>query len=111
VASLLSTRVRAGDLVARLGGDELAVLMPGADLDRAVELAERLRTEASRLTPEGFEPGELSLSLGVASAGRDDAYPLELMSRADEQLYRAKITRNAVGAPRRDATPETLPVR
>jgi hypothetical protein len=31
----------------------------------------------------------------------DAAYPLELMSRADEQLYRAKITRNAVGAPQR----------
>jgi hypothetical protein len=30
------------------------------------------------------------------------AYPLELMSRADAQLYRAKITRNAVGAPPRE---------
>jgi diguanylate cyclase (GGDEF)-like protein len=111
VATLLSTRVRAGDLVARLGGDELAVLMPGADLDRAVELAERLRLEASRLAPAGFDPGELSLSLGVAAVDRDEAYPMELMSRADEQLYRAKITRNAVGAPRRDATPEAVPVR
>ena len=46
--------------------------------------------------------GEISLSLGVAAAGGDQAFPLELMSRADEQLYRAKITRNAVGAPRRD---------
>jgi diguanylate cyclase (GGDEF)-like protein len=105
VAGLLSSRVRAGDLVARLGGDELAVLMPGADLERAIELAERLRSEASRLQPAGFGPGELSLSLGVASAGGDQAYPLELMSRADEQLYRAKITRNAVGAPRRDLSP------
>jgi diguanylate cyclase (GGDEF)-like protein len=99
VAGLLSSRVRAGDLVARLGGDELAVLMPGADLDRAVELAERLRSEAMRLTPDGFQAGEVTLSLGVAAAGGEDAYPLELMSRADAQLYRAKITRNAVGAP------------
>jgi diguanylate cyclase (GGDEF)-like protein len=99
VAGLLSARVRSGDLVARLGGDELAVLMPGADLDRTVELAERLRTEAARLAPDGFEPGEISLSLGVAAAVGDQAHPLELMSRADEQLYRAKITRNAVGAP------------
>jgi diguanylate cyclase (GGDEF)-like protein len=111
VAGLLSSRVRGGDLVARLGGDELAVLMPGADLDRAVELAERLRREAGQLTPAGFEPGELSLSLGVAAAGGDEAYPLELMSRADAQLYRAKITRNAVGSPRSDPTVERLPVR
>jgi diguanylate cyclase (GGDEF)-like protein len=104
VAGLLSSRVRGGDLVARLGGDELGVLMPGADLDRAVELAERLRSEAALLRPDGFDPGELSLSLGVAAAGGDRAYPLELMSGADQQLYRAKITRNAVGAPRTDSS-------
>jgi diguanylate cyclase (GGDEF)-like protein len=100
VAGLLSRRVRSGDLVARLGGDELAVLLPGSDLDRAVELAERLRREAAELAPAGFEAGEINLSLGVAAADGEEAYPLELMSRADEQLYRAKITRNAVGAPR-----------
>jgi diguanylate cyclase (GGDEF)-like protein len=108
VAALLSRRVRTGDLVARLGGDELAVLLPGSDLDRAVELAERLRSEAAELVPPGFGAGEINLSLGVASAAGDEAYPLELMSRADEQLYRAKITRNAVGAPRRD--PAVIPV-
>lgn len=109
VAGMLSARVRAGDLVARLGGDELAVLMPGADLDRACELAERLRAEAAALQPAGFEPAELSLSLGVSAASGPAAYPLELMSRADEQLYRAKITRNAVGAPRREAAPIPRP--
>ncbi|MGY2001582.1 diguanylate cyclase [Blastococcus sp. SYSU DS1024] len=98
VAGLLSARVRGGDLVARLGGDELAVLLPGADEARATELAEQLRCEAQLLRPTGFGAAELSLSLGVAAAAGDDAYPLELMSRADEQLYRAKTTRNAVGA-------------
>ena len=109
VAGLLTRRVRSGDVVARLGGDELAVLMPGSDLDRAIELAERLRCEAAELVPSGFAAGEINLSLGVASAGGDQAYPLELMSRADEQLYRAKITRNAVGAPRREPSPIPQP--
>jgi diguanylate cyclase (GGDEF)-like protein len=108
VAQLLSRRVRTGDLVARLGGDELAVLLPGSDLDRAVELAERLRREAAELVPAGFAAGEINLSLGVAAAEGDQAYPLELMSRADEQLYRAKITRNAVGAPR--VRPPVIPL-
>ena len=102
VAGLLSGRVRAGELAARLGGDELAVLLPGADLDQACELAERLRSEAAELLPAGVDPGELSLSLGVAAAAGSQADPGDLMSRADEQLYRAKITRNAVGAARRD---------
>ena len=99
VAALLARRVRGTDVVARLGGDELAVLLPGTDLERAVELAERLRCEATGLRPPGFAPGELTLSLGVAAASGERAFPLELMSQADGQLYRAKITRNAVGAP------------
>jgi diguanylate cyclase (GGDEF)-like protein len=99
VARLLKDGVRGGDLVARLGGDELAVLMPGADLPRAVELAESLRTGVLDLQPPGFAPGELTVSLGVCVASGERAYPLELMSCADAQLYRAKITRNCVGAP------------
>jgi len=102
VAGLLAQRVRADDVGARLGGDELALLLLGTGLDRAVELAERLRAEAAALRPPGFAPGEVTLSLGVAAASGDQAYPLELMSQADGQLYRAKITRNAVGAPQGD---------
>lgn len=51
------------------------------------------------LVPAGFAPGELNLSLAVAAVSGEQADPLGLMSRADQQLYRAKITRNAVGAP------------
>jgi diguanylate cyclase (GGDEF)-like protein len=109
VAALLAGRVRNGDVVARLGGDELAVLLPGSGIDRAVELAERLRREAAELVPPGFAAGEINLSLGVAAATGAQAFPLELMSRADEQLYRAKITRNAVGAPRAEPSPIPLP--
>jgi hypothetical protein len=45
----------------------------------------------------------------VAAIRGAEAYPLEVMSRADEQLYRAKITRNAVGAPRPEASPVPRP--
>ncbi|MGY1746283.1 diguanylate cyclase [Blastococcus sp. SYSU D00695] len=105
VARLLLRRVRAGDLVARLGGDELAVLLPGSDAARAAELAESLRAAGAGLTPPGFVPGEVTLSLGVAAAA--DATPAELMGRADAGLYSAKATRNAVGTlpPRRDPAP------
>jgi diguanylate cyclase (GGDEF)-like protein len=98
LAGLLRDAVRSGDLAARIGGDELAVLLPGAGLDRAVRLAEALRSEAQLLWPEGFDRPGVSVSLGVAaSAGPTD--PDELLATADTQLYLAKRTRNAVGAP------------
>jgi diguanylate cyclase (GGDEF)-like protein len=98
VAALLRAHVPAGDLVARLGGDELAVLLPRADGARAVALAETLRRETERAAPGGFAPGELTVSVGVATARDGEAFPLELIARADQQLYRAKITRNTVAA-------------
>jgi diguanylate cyclase (GGDEF)-like protein len=97
VAQLLRGRVRDGDLVARLGGDEIGVLLPGTDLERAAGLAEQVRREAALLAPARVSAGELTLSLGVATGSGARAYPLELMSCADAQLYCAKITRNAVG--------------
>jgi diguanylate cyclase (GGDEF)-like protein len=98
VAALLQARVRAGDLVARLGGDEIALLLPGADLERARAVAEEARLAATRLQPTGFPGMQLTLSLGVAVATGEQSVPQWLMSDADEQLYRAKATRNAVSA-------------
>jgi diguanylate cyclase (GGDEF)-like protein len=98
VAGLLSARVRGGDLVARLGGDELGVLLPGADEARAVALAEQLRADAALLQPPGFDAGEVTVSVGVAVAAGPPTSPEALMARADAQLYRAKVTRNAVAA-------------
>ncbi|MGZ4603363.1 MAG: diguanylate cyclase [Kineosporiaceae bacterium] len=99
VAGVLTTAVRDGDVVARLGGDELSVLLPHTSVERAVLLAERLRAKVAELRPTGFGPGEVTVSLGVAGATGEQAFPMELMARADQQLYRAKITRNCVGAP------------
>ena len=98
IAALLQERVRAGDLVARLGGDELALLLPGVDLERASAVAEDARLAATRLEPAGFPGMRLTLSLGVAVATGQQLVPQWLTSDADEQLYRAKATRNAVSA-------------
>ena len=114
VAELLRARTRSTDLVARLGGDELGVLMTGADLREAVQLAEQLRQGARHLdvhqgqtsVESGTEAGAtltlVTLSLGVAAVSGQQALPMVLMAQADEQLYRAKSTRDAV-SPRPEA--------
>lgn len=99
VADLLASTVRHCDVVARLGGDELSVLLPDTTVARAVLLAERLRARTAELQPTGFCPGEVTISIGVAGAAGSQAFPLELMARADQQLFRAKIDRNSVAAP------------
>jgi diguanylate cyclase (GGDEF)-like protein len=103
LADMLRMRVRAGDLAARIGGDELAVLLPGADLDRAVRLAEQLRAAAQQLRPEGFGATGISVSMGVASSTVSGADPEALLAAVDAQLYLAKQTRNTVRAPSLDA--------
>jgi diguanylate cyclase (GGDEF)-like protein len=89
-ADVLRERVRAGDLVARLGGDEFAILCPDTDIAAASALGEDLRTRLSAL-PKGA-----TMSIGVACREPADESATELVLRADDRLYRAKRTRNAV---------------
>lgn len=98
VAAVVADQVGVRGLVARIGGDELAVLLPRADANEAVEVAEQVRLDMLRhaLLPGGHV--RLSLSLGVSAASGAQAKPAELMALADHELYRAKETRNCVSA-------------
>lgn len=110
VADMLAHRVRDSDLVARIGGDEYAVLLRSDGIDAAVDLAEQLRQQALGLRP--IEQLSLSVSLGVAALSGREATPVTLMALGDQQLYRAKATRNAVAAlhlPRPSSGPGYLP--
>ncbi|SDR69734.1 diguanylate cyclase (GGDEF) domain-containing protein [Halopseudomonas xinjiangensis] len=91
VAALLPTRLRETDLFCRLGGEEFALLLPGADLSRAAELADSLR-EHLCATPLQLEGGlvNLSFSAGVASLGEDGCSLDQLLQTADRRMYEAK---------------------
>lgn len=90
LSMMLRAHVRAGDLVSRIGGDEFAVLLEGAPLDEAVEIADRMRLTAAL---EEFVPGARELGLGISAgvtpivAGVDVP---EIIDRADAALYVAK---------------------
>lgn len=82
--------VRRGDLVVRYGGEEFCVLLPATPLGAANALAERIRaaTAANALTARSFR---VTVSIGLTScAGEREVSVADLLSRADEALYRAK---------------------
>ncbi len=89
VAYLLRKQLRAFDLAYRLGGEEFLILVPGSDLERTAELAERLR-EGIAAAPLG-EGLSVTISLGVGASERDQRFDYaSAFADADAALYRAK---------------------
>ena len=89
----LATNVRAIDLPCRLGGEEFVVVMPGASLEDATRVADRIRRDVGAQPfpiMSGAEALTVTVSVGVAaSTGLDDT-PDALLKRADEGVYEAK---------------------
>jgi diguanylate cyclase (GGDEF)-like protein len=90
LAARARAAARAGDLAARVGGEEFALLLPGAPLAGAVELAERLRAAiAAAPVDVGIARLSVTASLGCATLAPGER-PEALLARADARLYEAK---------------------
>jgi diguanylate cyclase (GGDEF)-like protein len=98
-AGILKNGLRRSDVIARYGGDELVILLPEADNETALGVAEKLR-EALRKNIFNWEEKSFSItcSAGIASItdhGLRDWN--QLLNNADKALYSAKESgRNAV---------------
>lgn len=82
---------RDDDLIGRTGGEEFAVLLRGVDIRQARALAERLRRAVENMRLE-LASGNLamSVSVGVADPGGEDADFAQVLKQADDALYIAK---------------------
>lgn len=96
VAQALAQCVRQPqDLIARIGGEEFAVVLRDTDLDRAHEVAERIRSAIRvQALVHGFRPdqvGIVTISLGLAMGRPDSQTAMQaLLEAADQALYEAK---------------------
>ncbi|NRB23705.1 diguanylate cyclase [Shewanella sp.] len=96
IAKILKDDNRKEDVVARFGGEEFVMLLEHCCLHCAVEKAELLREKIEALAPMGIS---VTASFGVAQLMRHEQTFVELFSRADAAVYRAKaLGRNRVVA-------------
>lgn len=92
VAQVAKRLLREGDILVRYGGEEFYAILPGAAVEAAREIGERLRhVVASSNVMDGETPVKTTVSIGITSYPEMAATSEEaLLERADEALYAAK---------------------
>jgi diguanylate cyclase (GGDEF)-like protein/putative nucleotidyltransferase with HDIG domain len=105
IASVLRTTVRQNDMCARFAGDEFVVVLWGCDAEGEERRVRELQ-DAVAVYP--FEPRtgitmSLSISAGAARFPEDGSSFDELLSAADERMYRDKAGRRSRNSNRQSA--------
>ncbi len=87
VREIISTR----ELFFRVGGEEFILLLPGADIKKAVEIGEKIRksVEERKIKTNG-KTISYTVSIGIAQMKPEDTDIYSLLHRADKMLYVAK---------------------
>jgi diguanylate cyclase (GGDEF)-like protein len=88
VTNFLSSSIRDDDVLGRYGGEEFMVIMPNTELNEAYIAADTYRDELSKLVI-GSNNIKITISGGVAEYREDDSI-LDIINRADNNLYKAK---------------------
>ncbi|WP_299874466.1 diguanylate cyclase [uncultured Cocleimonas sp.] len=94
------SNLRLYDKMARIGGEEFCVLLPATKKESALEIAEKIR-EIVAQTPIRTSNGDIlaTISIGISEVENTDTNHVNIMQRADENLYKAKKSgRNRVCA-------------
>jgi diguanylate cyclase (GGDEF)-like protein len=85
---------RSGDMVARVGGEEFVVVLPGADVRAAADIADNIRQRVVELgIPHELSPDLKYVTVSAGVAALDPAKAADakaILAEADAALYRAK---------------------
>lgn len=83
--------LRTMDHASRYGGDEFIILLPDAAIDKAVEVAERIRERVLAVVPRNTGKSvAVTVSVGVAAFPAHGESPETIVASADHALYQAK---------------------
>lgn len=87
VSEIIQIAIRKDDIPFRYGGDEFLIILPDADDEQAVGIAERILYLAKYRSVKGED---LSISVGVAQLDAKIKDNKDLIRLADEAMYRSK---------------------
>jgi diguanylate cyclase (GGDEF)-like protein len=87
VTFILKNNLRKTDTLGRWGGEEFLCILPNTNLEKATEVAEKLRREIAENDMENIT---CTISLGVKMLDYNDHTIDEAVKRADDALYNAK---------------------
>ncbi len=90
MATAIRDNVREDDLVGRIGGEEFGVFLPGAGLETASAIAERIR-RAVQTTPFAPDGSSIRMTVSIGGACFEGASSFSALFRAaDQRLYGVK---------------------
>lgn len=92
IATLIRGIIRREELFSRFGGEEFAIILPETKIEKAVFLAEKIRTIVENNTFD-FESKKfkITVSIGVATTQGDPPATMDqLIQQSDARLYMAK---------------------
>ncbi len=92
LAGIIKECVRDVDIFARYGGEEFAIILPQTPLKDALVIGERIRQQVSEFPFKSDKGVELkvTVSVGLSSYPENGRSHEELVSLADQAMYRAK---------------------
>ena len=91
VSELLQGNIRSTDVLARLGGDEFGILLERCNRERAMEVAEAIRSAIEEYRFEWQEAfSSVRCSIGVVMVTHESPNVASVMSSADVACYSAK---------------------
>ena len=91
LADFIRSRIRSSDSACRFGGDEFVIVMPETSVRSAYDRAEDFRrgVQSLQLADIGM-PGNLTVSIGIATYPDHGATKEDLLRAADQAMYLAK---------------------
>jgi diguanylate cyclase len=92
LSAILRKMARSMDIVTRKGGEEFTMLLTDCPLEKAVDVAERIRksVEAHEFQLSQHNRAKITVSIGVAAIPETTDAEDKLLDHADAAMYRAK---------------------